>query len=156
MVRSWDVTYPCYIEHDPESGTYGGFCVDLPVFVAGKASVEEARKALEEGVAYYLAHLEVEERPFPRPGATPPPDLEEGREHLIPVEIRPSPVNPVSLAIEKALRRKGLKRKDLAERMGVPPSVVTRILDPLYFGHTLSTLRRVAEALEKDLVVAFR
>ena len=77
--------------------------MDLPVFVAGKASVEEARKALEEGVAYYLAHLEVEERPFPRPGATPPPDLEEERDRLIPVEIRPSPVNPVSLAIEKAL-----------------------------------------------------
>ena len=93
--------------------------MDLPVFVAGKASVEEARKALEEGVAYYLAHLEVEERPFPRPGATPPPDLEEERDRLIPVEIRPSPVNPVSLAIEKALRRKGLKRKDLAERMGL-------------------------------------
>ena len=71
------------------------------------------------------------------------------------MEIRPSPVNPVSLAIEKALRRKGLKRKDLAERMGVPPSVVTRILDPLYFGHTLSTLRRVAEALESQLVVGF-
>jgi antitoxin HicB len=152
MVKSWNITYPCYIEYDPESNTYAGFCLDLPVFIAGKSSPEEAQRALEEGLAYYLAHLEVEGRPFPEPGSGPLP--EEGA-HLTPVALRPSPVNPVSLEIEKALRRKGLRRKDLAERMGVPPSVVTRILDPLYFGHTLGTLRKVAEALESQLVVGF-
>jgi len=154
MTKRWDIAYPCFIEYDPETNTYGGFCVDVPVFVAGKASPEEAQKALEEGAAFYLAHLEVEGRPFPEPGSTPPLELdEEYKAYLTPVAIRPSPVNEVSLEIEKALRRKGLKRKDLAQRMGVPASVVSRILDPLYFGHTLSTLRKVAQALESDLEV---
>jgi antitoxin HicB len=154
MTKRWDIAYPCFIERDPETDTYGGFCVDVPVFVAGKASPEEAQRALEEGVAFYLAHLEVEGRAFPEPGSTPPPELdEEVKAYLTPVTIRPSPVNEVSLEIEKALRRKGLKRKDLAQRMGVPASVVSRILDPLYFGHTLSTLRKVAQALESGLEV---
>jgi hypothetical protein len=47
MTKRWDIAYPCFIERDPETGTYGGFCVDVPVFVAGKASPEEAQRALE-------------------------------------------------------------------------------------------------------------
>jgi hypothetical protein len=52
MTKRWDIAYPCFIERDPETDTYGGFCVDVPVFVAGKASPEEAQRALEEGVAF--------------------------------------------------------------------------------------------------------
>ena len=152
MEKVWDVRYPCYVEYDPETGTYGGFCVDLPVYVAGKPTFEEAKKALEDGVAYYLAHLEVEGRPFPKPSTG---EEEVRGDHLTRVEVQPSPVNPVSIEIEKAMRRKGISRSELARRMGVRPPMVTRILDPLYFGHTLTTLRRVAKALESDLEVRF-
>ncbi len=84
--------YLCFVEHHPESGTYGGFCASLPVFVAGKRTFEEAQKALEEGVALYLAHLEAEGRPLPEPGYAVAPDLdeleEEVRAHLTPVWVR--------------------------------------------------------------------
>ncbi len=152
MVKVWDVSYPCYVEYDPESQTYGGFCVDLPVFVTGKASAEEAKRALEDGVAYYLAHLEVEGRPFPNP-STDRVNVE--GPHLIRVVIRPSPVNQVSLEIERAMRKRGLTRSELARRMGVKLPMVTRILDPLYFGHSLATLRKVAKALDSELEVRF-
>jgi predicted RNase H-like HicB family nuclease len=82
--------YPCFIEYEPKSGTYGGFCVSLPVFVAGKASFEEAQAALEEGVALYLAYLEEEGYPLPEPGSGTfdPDELEEEvRANLTPVRI---------------------------------------------------------------------
>jgi predicted RNase H-like HicB family nuclease len=81
--------YPCFIEYEPKSGTYGGFCVSLPVFVAGKASFEEAQAALEEGVALYLAYLEEEGHPLPEPGAFDLDELEEKvRANLTPVRIQ--------------------------------------------------------------------
>jgi len=101
MVEGWDVRYPCYVEYDPETGAYGGFCADLPVYVAGKPTFEEAKKALEDGVAYYLAHLEVEGRPFPKPSTG---EGEVEGDHLTRVEVRPSPVNPVSIEIERAMQ----------------------------------------------------
>ena len=39
--------------------------------------------------------------------------------------------------------------------MAVPRSVVTRVTDPFYFGHTTRTLRKVAEALGLALRVDF-
>ncbi len=72
--------YPAFVEYDPKTGKYGGFVADLPVFVAGKASLEEAKEALAEGVTLYLAYLESEGKPAlpaPEPGSHPLPDLEE-------------------------------------------------------------------------------
>ena len=150
MVKTWDLEFPCYVEYDPESRTYGGFCRGAPVYVGGKASREEAIRALSEGLAYYLAHLEVEGKPLPRP-----PEEAEDEEGLELLYLKPAPVNPVSLEIERLMKRRGLTRSELARRLGVSPSAVTRILDPLYFGHSLATLRRVAEALDSELEVHF-
>jgi predicted RNase H-like HicB family nuclease len=83
--------YLCFIEYEPKSATYGGFCLALPVFVAGKGSFEEAQRALEEGVALYLAYLEAEGHPLPDSGSTAAPDLgeleEEVRANLTPVWV---------------------------------------------------------------------
>jgi len=152
-VKEWDLLFPCYIEHDPDSDTYGGYCEGAPVYVGGKAHREEALRALQEALAFYLAHLEVEGRPLPEPPAEAPPP-EAGLSMEL-VWLRPAPVNPVSLEIEQMMRARGLKRSELARRLGVTPAAVTRLLDPLYFGHSLATLRRVAEALDSDLDVRF-
>ncbi len=69
--------YPAFAEYDPKTGKYGGFVVDLPVYVAGKASLDEAKEALAEGVTLYLAYLESEGKPAPEPGSHSLPDLEE-------------------------------------------------------------------------------
>ena len=83
--------YPCFIEYEPKSSTYGGFCATLPVFVAGKRSYEEAQAALEEGVALYLAYLEEEGYSLPEPDSGKAFDLdeleEEVRANLTPVRI---------------------------------------------------------------------
>ena len=148
--KTWDVRFPCFLEREAESNTYAGFCEGAPVFVAGKPSREAAIQALQEGLAYYLAHLETEGRALPRP-----PQKAEAEEGLELVWIAPAPVNPVSLEIERLMRKKGVSRSELARRLGVAPSAVTRWLDPLYFGHSLKTLKRIAEALESGLEVRF-
>ena len=150
LVKTWDLRFPCFLEREDENETFAGFCEEAPVFVAGKPSREAALEALQEGLAYYLAHLETEGRALPRPPKSAP-----RKEGLELVWLSPAPVNPVSLEIERLMKKRGLSRSELARRLGVAPSAVTRLLDPLYFGHSLKTLRRVAEALECGLEVRF-
>jgi ribosome-binding protein aMBF1 (putative translation factor) len=52
------------------------------------------------------------------------------------------------------LRRKaGLTQRALAERVGTQPSVISRLEDADYEGHSVSMLRRIAEALDQKLEV---
>ena len=76
-VKERSVSYPAFVEYHPETGKYGGFALDLPIHVAGKASFEEAKEALEEGARVYLAYLEAEGKPAPEPGSCPPLDLDD-------------------------------------------------------------------------------
>jgi DNA-binding XRE family transcriptional regulator len=55
-----------------------------------------------------------------------------------------------------ALRiRAGLTQSQLAERVGTTASVISRLENADYEGHSLSMLRRVANALGKDIDVRF-
>ena len=48
---------------------------------------------------------------------------------------------------------RGLTQKDLAERVGTTQSVIARLENADYEGHSLRTLRRIAEALDAHLSV---
>ena len=48
---------------------------------------------------------------------------------------------------------RGLTQRELAERVGTTQSVIARIEDADYEGHSLRMLRRVAEALDAHLSV---
>ena len=48
---------------------------------------------------------------------------------------------------------RGLTQRELAERVGTTQSVIARIEDADYDGHSLRMLRRVAEALDAHLSV---
>ena len=49
----------------------------------------------------------------------------------------------------------GLTQKELAQKIGTSQSVISRIEDADYDGHSLSLLRRIADALGKKLCVKF-
>ena len=49
----------------------------------------------------------------------------------------------------------GLTQEELAELVGTTQSVISRLEDADYEGHSLSMLRRIAEALGKRLEVRF-
>ena len=49
----------------------------------------------------------------------------------------------------------GLTQKELAKLVGTTPSVISRLEDADYEGHSLSMLRRVAAALDKRVEIRF-
>jgi ribosome-binding protein aMBF1 (putative translation factor) len=55
-----------------------------------------------------------------------------------------------------SLRTKaGLTQKQLALHVGTTPSVISRLEDADYKGHSLAMLRRIARALDKRLEIRF-
>ena len=55
-----------------------------------------------------------------------------------------------------ALRTKaGLTQRELAGRVGTTASVICRLEDADYDSHSLSMLKRIADALDKQLVIRF-
>lgn len=48
---------------------------------------------------------------------------------------------------------KGLTQKQLAERVGTTQSVIARLEDADYSGHSLFMLQRIASVLDRKLVV---
>ena len=49
----------------------------------------------------------------------------------------------------------GLTQGELAERVGTTASVICRLEDADYEGHSLSVLRRIAEAVDKQIEIRF-
>ena len=56
----------------------------------------------------------------------------------------------------RALREEAdLTQAQLAKRIGTQPSQICRIEDADYRGHSVETLRRIAEALDAKLTIEF-
>jgi ribosome-binding protein aMBF1 (putative translation factor) len=49
----------------------------------------------------------------------------------------------------------GLTQSELADRVGTTASVICRLEDADYEGHSLSMLRRIAEAVDKQIEIRF-
>ncbi|HUK55829.1 MAG TPA: helix-turn-helix transcriptional regulator [Nitrospiria bacterium] len=61
----------------------------------------------------------------------------------------------VALQIAALREQAGLSQKDLAKLLKTTQQHVSRLESPAYEGHSLSTLRRVAEALHAKVRVVF-
>lgn len=61
----------------------------------------------------------------------------------------------VARMIYDARMAAGLTQKQLADMIGSQQSVIARLEDADYEGHSLSMLRRIAEALDQKLEVRF-
>jgi antitoxin HicB len=148
-------TYLGVIERAP--GNYSGFVPDVPGAVGIGDSRETALSSLSQGLALALHDLCERGLPIPAPSDRAALDLSryEPAEPYEMVTVAPAMLNPVSLEIEKAIESAGLTRAELGRRMGVPRSVVSRITDPFYFGHSVNTLNRVARALSLKVSVRF-
>lgn len=62
----------------------------------------------------------------------------------------------LGLKIARLRSARGLSQTQLASRLQTTQSVVSRIESPDYTGHKIETLRRVADALDLELVVDLR
>jgi ribosome-binding protein aMBF1 (putative translation factor) len=62
----------------------------------------------------------------------------------------------VARTIFKLREQAGLSQKELAERVQTTQSVISRLEDADYEGHSLSMLNRIATALDQQLQVVMR
>jgi antitoxin HicB len=67
--------------------------------------------------------------------------------------VIPAPMNPLSLMIATVIEQSGLSQREIALKMGTRPSVIIRLADPFYWGHSLDILKRLSQALGADLQV---
>lgn len=61
----------------------------------------------------------------------------------------------VAQALYDLRKAAGLTQAELAARVGTAPSVISRLEDADYEGHSLAMLRRIAKALAKRVVIGF-
>jgi DNA-binding XRE family transcriptional regulator len=61
----------------------------------------------------------------------------------------------IARKIYRLRTRAGLTQKELADRVGTSKSAICRLEDADYEGHSLSMLKRIAEALDKRVDIRF-
>lgn len=72
------------------------------------------------------------------------------------VYVEPAKLSEFGTAIYRAMAEDGVNEAELARRLGVSHTLANRISDPLYYGHTSNTLRKVAAALGREIVVSLK
>lgn len=60
----------------------------------------------------------------------------------------------VALQIAALRKKAGLSQKELAKKLSTSQQQISRLESPAYEGHSLTTLRRVAEALNAEVKVS--
>lgn len=133
------------------TGYSGGF-LDLPGCVAAGKDREGTLTLLAEALALHLSVLRLDAEPVCPPTSTSVPDLAPGEEAIW---IEAAPMNPVSDAVHELILDSGKSLRGLAAEIGIKPSVLHRLQDPFYWGHSLNSLRRLGDALGQDLHVEF-
>lgn len=61
----------------------------------------------------------------------------------------------IAMKVYEIRREAGITQSELADRINSKQSVISRIEDADYDGHTITLLRRIAEAVGKRIVVEF-
>ncbi len=62
----------------------------------------------------------------------------------------------IALQLSALRKKSGLSQKELARRLGTSQQQISRLESPLYEGHSLSMLRRVAEVLGARVHIEFQ
>lgn len=136
---------------------FAASALQFPAMATAPTRTQLDRLMREQSALYLLEHRLNRTSPE-RPRAEGDVDLSDWVDADPPPTVvfaAPAAVNEVSIAIELAVRDEGLTYAELARCMALPRSVVTRLTDPFYFGHTTATLRKVAHALGRALHVSF-
>ncbi len=146
--------YPFAIVRTPTGFSAGGLQFPAATTAPTRAALLER---LAQVIALHVAEAQVSGATLEPPRDPPSLDVSDyAAEGLQPevVYVRPAPISDASIAVARALREDGVSAAELARRLGVARSVVSRLTDPLYFGHTTRTLRGVAAALDRHLTIA--
>ena len=140
--------YPCDIVLDEEEKTATGreaYVVTFPdVYGAttGGWSWEEALGNAEDALVAALGSYYYFKRDLPLPSA-----VKEGQQ---PIPLRP--VAAAKVALNTALRKRGMTKVALAEKLGITESAVRKLCNPDHHSH-MSTIERALKVVGLCLVV---
>jgi predicted XRE-type DNA-binding protein len=136
-----------YLAITAKSGTnYAGWFADPIIAIV----TTDTREALPSKLAQVLAsHLLENDTPAPKAQtlADVEPSSLEGSSEIETIWVEPEPISTVSLEIERAIKASGLNQSEVARRMGVSRSALSRLTNPFYKSHSWDSLQRVADAL---------
>lgn len=74
----------------------------------------------------------------------------------IEIEVVEVDSDSVSVALRQLRESRGLSQREVARLVGTSASVICRLEDDRYHGHSLEMIRRVAAALGADVNLRFR
>ena len=136
--------YPCVLTPEEEGGFFVSF-PDVPEALTGGDDRTEALAVAEDALATALGMYVKEREDIPVPSATVP-----GQE-LVAVP----PIVAAKLALYTAMRRQGITKVALAERLGLSESAVRKLCDPDHRSH-ISNVEDALRAVGRSLVVGDR
>ena len=138
------------------AGNYSAYVPDVPGVAATGKSVEETRDHMAEALAVQLNGMREDGDALPVPVLKSADEVEDLAPGDAVAFVQPAPMNPVSLEVERVLREARLTQSELARRLGTSRAAVSRLADPFYWGHSLATLRRLAEVLGLEVEVRLK
>ena len=146
------MNYPFVIE--PAASNLAASAVQFATLATADNRTKLGRLMAEQLALELRGYAERNETP-PTPLNEMDIDLSDYEAGSMVVYVEPAPLNPVSLTLAAELERLGVKPSELAKRLGISRSVVSRLTNPFYWGHSVKTLNRVAEVLGAELRVSF-
>jgi antitoxin HicB len=137
-------TYRASLLHDPASGTWTITFPDFGWGVSQGQSLPHSREMAGELLHDLLAHLIRRDEPIPTPRKHP------GRQFH---SIHLPPFESAKVELYRALKASGLRKAELARRLGTPRANVNRLFD-LDHATRFELLEAAFHALGKRLVIA--
>lgn len=138
---------------------HSAYAPDVPGVVATGKTLEATMQAISEALA-----VQLEGESFPKAKTQTREDAARHAKKVLGEELGTSdvvtfvsvaPMNPVSLEVERLIEQSGLTQSEIAKRMGTTQSVVSRLANPFYWNHSLSSLDRLAKSLGKTVELRY-
>jgi antitoxin HicB len=133
--------YPVTLERDPETGTVLVSFPDIPFCHSAGEDEDEALLNARDALETALAVLVESREPLPAPSAPA------GRP-----TVRPSALDCAKLGVYEAMLEQGVRKADLARRMGWHMPQVDRLLD-LRHASRMDQVEAAARALGRQIEV---
>lgn len=126
---------------------WSGFFPSLIGCVATGKDWDKLISNLSEALALHLMSMEEDGEKIPPSDKPSDTYLNDKYPESNVVAVRPSEINPLSLEIGRVIEETGKSLRELEKETGIGYTVLSRLQDPFYWGHSLKSIMTFADAL---------
>lgn len=153
--RRSEVTFRYLAVMRQNSKNWSGFFPDLPGTAATGPDKETLLVRLSEVLALHILGMQEDGEEIPTPSSYSDDHLKDEYEGFESAWIDAAPINPVSLEIGRVINESGKSLRELGKETGIGYSVLSRLQDPFYWGHSMKSLIAFADAFNLKAKVEF-